>query len=240
VALPTPDQSQIEQAVRGFLLTVLPAGVEVVRGQDNRVPEPPGTDFVVFWAIRRRRIETNIDSYLDAAGTGAINNAMLSVSFMTLGTILLDAPVLGAGVAVGTTIAAFGTGSGGVGSYTVTPGMQSVGQTLLAFGTMTALQPTEVAFQLDVHGPNSADNAETISTLWRDDYAVEQFAASGFDVTPFYADDPRQAPFLNDQQQIETRWVIDALVQANQNVTVPQQFAAAVSLGLIEVDTTYP
>ena len=98
-----------------------------------------------------------------------------------------------------------------------------------------------MTFQCDVHGLNSADNAQVISTLFRDSYAVDQFAGSGFgDITPLHADDPRQVPFINDQQQWENRWVVEALVQANQVVTLPQQFAGAVTVTLLSVDATYP
>ena len=79
--------------------------------------------------------------------------------------------------------------------------------------------------QLDVHGPNSSDNAQTISTLFRDEYGTAFFSAFGYDVRPLYADDPKQIPFLNSEQQYETRYVIDAVLQANQIIAPPQQYA---------------
>lgn len=35
---PVPSQSGIQTVLRGFLLQYLPAGVEVISAQDNRVP----------------------------------------------------------------------------------------------------------------------------------------------------------------------------------------------------------
>jgi hypothetical protein len=103
-----------------------------------------------------------------------------------------------------------------------------------------AMQPARVTVQLDIHGPDSADNAQVITTLLRDEYAVNIFATFGLDVTPLYAGDPRQSPFLNGEQQIETRWTVDSVLQCNPIVTVPQDFASTLSVGLVNVDAAYP
>src|SRR6266705_5633611 len=95
-------------------------------------------------------------------------------------------------------------------------------------GTRTSLDPAKVTIQLDVHGPNSGDNQWAIITLFRSEWGVDQFAASGFDVTPLYTDEPaHQIPFTNAEQQIENRWVISCVMQANPVVIVPQDFMAA-------------
>jgi len=165
-------ESQTLAALRSFLLAVLPAGVEVVKGQVNRVAEPKGSDFVVMTSTLRERLSTNIDTYTDG--------------------------------------------------HPVNP------------GTKASLQPTKVTIQVDVHGPASADNAQIIVTLFRDEFATTAFSASGFDVTPLYASDPRQAPFLNGEQQVETRWTIDAVMHCNPVVTVPQDFFTEVSIDIGE------
>lgn len=174
----TPTQDQIQVVLRNFLLGILPSGVEVFQGQDNRVPEPQGEDFVVMTAIRRERIETNVDIYND----------------------------------------------------------------VLPSGNNTYTQNTKIIMQLDVHGPNSSDNAQIISTMFRDPYAVDAFNGSGFVIAPLYADDPRQTPFINAEEQYEYRWTVEAEIQANQVISgVPQQFAAQLGpVNLIDVDATYP
>jgi hypothetical protein len=58
--------------------------------------------------------------------------------------------------------------------------------------------------------------------------------------TPLHADDPRQVPFISAEQQFENRWIVEALVQANQTVVVPLQFASAVTLTLQDVDALFP
>lgn len=90
---------------------------------------------------------------------------------------------------------------------------------------LTVLAPTQITIQCDVHGPNSADNAQVITTLMRDEYGFASFQASGFNVAPLYADDPRRLPFINGEQQYEDRWSIDVVLQANPVASVPQDFA---------------
>jgi hypothetical protein len=226
-------------ALRTYLLSVLPAGTEVIRGQDNRVPEPQGANFVTMTPMLRDRLSTNVDTFQDCAFTGSIIGTTLTVTAMSLGTISPGATLFGTNVAANTTITALGTGSGGVGTYTVSPS-QTVSSETLACGGKSLLQPTKVTIQLDVHGPASGDNAAIITTTFRDDYAVQSFLSSGFDVQPLYADNAHQVPFLNGEQQIEERYVIDVVMQCNPIITVPQQFAAVLSIGLTNVDVTYP
>lgn len=232
-------ESQTFTALRLFLLSIMPAGMEVVKAQDNRVPEPVGPDFIAMTPLFRERLETNVDTYSDTAFTGSISGNTLTVTDVSLGAIKVGAQLLGSNLATSTAVTAFGSGTGGVGTYTVTPS-QTVASQVMAAGTQMLLQPTKVTFQLDVHGPASADNAQIISTTWRDEFAIDQFATSGFDVTPLYASDPHQVPFMNGEQQFENRWVIDLVMQCNPILTVPQQFASALNVDLIEVDAAYP
>jgi hypothetical protein len=236
-------QSQIQTALGLFLLSVLPAGVGVFEAQDNRVPEPEGTDFVIMTTIRRERLETNIDEYADVLFTGSISGTTMDVSAVSYGEIAVGNSVFGVGVTAGTTVTELGTGTGGEGTYTISPS-QTVASEQLAAGVVNVLQPTMITVQLDFHSANvgdSANMAQTVSTMFRDIYATEFFAATGYDVAPLYADDPRQMPFQNAEQQFETRWIVEAHLQANQIVEgIPQQFADEVSIGFVEVETSYP
>src|SRR5262249_2780154 len=140
------------------------------------------------------------------------------------GTIIVGATVFGTGVAASTTITGLGSGTGAIGTYFIAPSQATPNETM-STGQETFLQPVDAVFQLDVHGPNSADNAPIITTVFRDQYGVDSFAAAGFDVVPLHADDPKQVPFINAEQQYETRWIVEAHMQANQVVQVPLQFA---------------
>jgi len=219
--------------------TKMYTGVEVIAAQTNRVPEPSVPDFVTMTPIMQTRLETNVDTYEDVSFTASIAGTVMTVTAVAFGTIAVGQMVFGVGLASPTKIIAFGTGTGGIGTYTVTPS-QTVTSEKMASGGEIFLQATKVTVQLDVHGPNSAENAQTISTLFRDEYAVRAFAAKGFDVTPLFVSDPRQLPFENENAQVENRWVIDAVMQANQVIRAPQEFADQLDITLIEVDAAYP
>jgi hypothetical protein len=219
--------------------TKMYTGVECVQAQDNRVPEPSVPDFVTMTPIMQTRLETNVDTYEDVSFTAAISGSTMSVSAMAFGEIAVGQLVFGIGVTALTKVISLGTGIGGVGTYTVTPS-QTVPSRKMASGGEIFLMPTRITVQLDVHGPNSAENAQTISTLFRDDFAVQAFASSGFDVSPLYVGDPRQLPFENETQQVENRWVIDAVMQANQTIRAPRQFADELDVDLIDVNAQYP
>lgn len=233
---PSPTDSNIFTALRTFLIGILPAGVDVVRAQVNRVSQPVGTDFVVMTPLRRERIETNVDSYADVLFTASIAANVMTVSAVNFGTIQIGATLFGLALAAGTTtITGQLSGSlGGIGTYSVSA-PQSAVSGLVAAGLTNYMQATEVTIQLDVYGPNSANNVQVISTLFRDDYAVQQFKTYGFDIVPFYADDPKQLVFVDESNQFEDRWVVEACLQANITVSVAQQFASIVAVTLQEI-----
>jgi hypothetical protein len=230
----SPSQADIQAALRAFLIAILPAGVSVVEGQDNRIPEPASPNFVVMTPILRNGLSTPVDDNFDAVFTGAIAGATMTISAVQSGALAVGSTIFGAGVAANTMVTALGTGTGGIGTYTVSPA-QTVGSETLAAGTRDALLATEVTIQLDVHSDDVAtasDMAQTIATLMGDAFAVEFFTASYPGITPLYADTPRQMPFINDQNQSETRWVVGAHLQANQVV--------AATVTPVSVTVAYP
>ncbi|WP_164781654.1 hypothetical protein [Mesorhizobium sp. M7A.F.Ca.MR.148.00.0.0] len=239
---PVPSQSTIQTVLRGFLLKYLPAGVEVVSAQDNRVPEPAG-DFVTMNVIRRGRLSTSVDTYQDCAVTASIDGAVMTVTHVEFGTLLVGASVFGAPVADGTLIGPQTAGTpGGTGTYGVVPSQTVTAQTL-ASGAETIMQPTDTVIQLDVHSASdgvASDMAQTISTLMRDERATRFFTDAGLDGAPLYAEDPRQVPFLNGEQQYETRYVVDVHIQANQALGLPQQFADQAAIDVFPVEATFP
>ena len=252
---PVPSQSAAQTALRGFLLAILPAGVPVVQGQDNRVSEPSQADYVVITAMRRMRLATNGVLYADSAFVASMSGAALTVSEILIGPVVPGAALLAypgnsaigtlavgespieAGVALGSVIGAQQSGApGGVGVYGLSPA-QTLPSGKFAAGVMNVTQKTEMVWQVDVYGPNSGDNAQTISTLFRDGYATQWWARNGYATTsPLYADDPMQMPFMDDQQQVENRWKIEAHVQVDATVAVSQDFADTLVPTLIVAD----
>lgn len=92
--------------------------------------------------------------------------------------------------------------------------------------------------QLDVHGPNSTDNAQIITTLWRDDYACQEIDSAVFQ--PLYASDGRQMPFINGEQQYEDRWVVTVTLEATPIISTSAQFAATLSANISAIGSANP
>jgi len=244
-----PNEEQIFTVLTSFLKSVLP-GIKTLRGQSNRVPEPPDTNFIVMWPLNRERLDTNVDTYADCVFTASIANSVMNVTAVNLlfpGTIKVGASVWGAGLTPnGVTVASLGTGTGGIGTYNLAGSPPDTSSEVMAAGSEQLQQNMDFQIQLDVHGPLSGDNSFTIATIFRDDRGVQLFDAACAAINipvllaPLYVEDPRQLPFINDQQQYETRYVVVFHIQVNQSLQLPQQFMAEVEVTLYEIDGSYP
>jgi hypothetical protein len=78
--------------------------------------------------------------------TGSISGTTLTVSAVTSGTLKIGQTIEGSGVTDGTIITAFGTGSGGAGTYTVSAS-QTVSSTTIYALNWTVLPSTDGAFE---------------------------------------------------------------------------------------------
>lgn len=58
-------EDDVFAALRGFLLSVLPSTVEVVRAQANRVPAPGSAEYVTMTPVLRSRMGTNETTFAD-------------------------------------------------------------------------------------------------------------------------------------------------------------------------------
>ncbi|GLH29716.1 hypothetical protein WSS15_23660 [Acetobacter pasteurianus] len=107
--------------------------------------------------------------------------------------------------------------------------------------TRTVIRQEHLTVQVSVFGHGAGDMIERIVTLFRDPYACQFFQQERpqGDVTPLYADDPRQTGFINGERQYEDNWNADLHLQANYQYTIAQQFADAATIDLINVDATY-
>lgn len=237
--VPSPNEAAAQSALRSFLLTILPAGIEVVEGLDNRVPPPEGPDYVVVTAMNRGRLEFNVEYYQDSSFMASASGNVLTVTQLLIGNVIVGNNLLGVGVTANTSITGQLSGEpGGDGTYSISPA-QTLVQAKYAAGQANILTPTKIGFQVDVHGPNAADNAQTISALFHDDYAFQQFKTSGFgDVSPLYTDEPKQVPFITGEQQYELRWMVMAYVEANQVIVPPQDFMDQLAVITIGSDST--
>lgn len=240
----SPTQSNVTAALGKFLEAVLPAGTEVVLAQPNRVPEPLQQNFVVMTPINSPRLATNVDGSADVRFTGSIAGGTMQVVAVQSGIIVLGAVVTGPGVAIGTKVTATGTANGGPGTYQVS-GSQNVAQRTLSAGGKTLAKNSEFVVQLDFHSidTTSGDMAQIVSTALRDEYGVNFFAALDpplNQVVPLYADDPAQRPFSDGEQQVEWRWVLDCHLQADQTITVSQDYADSATVQTKDVSALFP
>lgn len=230
-------------ALRSFLLGSIRPSTEVVLGQVNQVPEPRNEDFIVFWPLRYERLATNETSYRDVDVVGSISGTVLAVTQVNHGVIIAGMTLLGTGLSTvlpDTIVGSQLTGSlGGTGTYTVSKS-QLVGSGVLYLGLRDDMAAIRMTVQLDIHGPESANNAFMVETLFRSEVAEDAFESRGFAVVPLYADAARQMPFVNQEQQYENRWVVEAVMQMNPVTSTPMQFADELDVTTIEVDTTYP
>lgn len=93
---------------------------------------------------------------------------------------------------------------------------------------------TAFDFQLDIYGPNAADNAQVVSTLLRDAYGCDFLKSYG--VQPLYCNDGQQMPLVNGEFQYESRWMMTATLQASPEIVAPAEFAYAVITSLEKAD----
>lgn len=105
--------------------------------------------------------------------------------------------------------------------------------------TRNDTQYTKLTVQLDIFGPNSADNVQIITTAMRSDIATDFFSAAALPITPLYVSDPRQAPFLDESAQFQMRWSLDAVMEVQPSISSTQQFADTLSVGVKEVDAFF-
>lgn len=106
-------------------------------------------------------------------------------------------------------------------------------------GVATIEQATQIDVQLDIHGPNSGDNAQIISTVLRSGFGVYLFNQAGLGVVPLYSEEPRQTPFINGEQQFEVRWIVDAVLQINPALSVSVETAIEVTPEALPVAPTF-
>lgn len=105
-------------------------------------------------------------------------------------------------------------------------------------GAMTLTRPTQWNAQVDCYGDGAQDLALAICIALRSSYGCDALKASG--AQPLYTGEPRQLPFITGEDQYLERWSVDAVLQFNPSITVPQQFADQLRVDFVEVDTKYP
>jgi hypothetical protein len=245
-------EAQGFQALGLFLQAICaPYPITVVRalgstepGSNVRIPEPIAGDFVVMSSLRSTRLETNETTFSDNICVASITGTTMTVTAVSRGALapgqlVIDYNYPSGHIAINTTIVSQLTGTpGGTGTYQVNASQSLASETLYA-GTRSDQVGTEWVAQLDVHGPNSLNNVNTIDALFRSEWGVNFFADTGFWIAPLHADTAGQMPFENAESEIEYRWVMEAHLEIVPIVTTPQQFADHVTVKTVEASAIY-
>jgi hypothetical protein len=106
-----------------------------------------------------------------------------------------------------------------------------------AAGTADIEQGTEIHVQLDFYGGDNfpasapAQWVAAVSTIFRDEYAVEALAP---EAAPLYIDDARMIPLVTGEEQYRVRYACTAHIQYNPVTTKPQQFAEELVISTVE------
>lgn len=100
-------------------------------------------------------------------------------------------------------------------------------------GTLAISRSTSLHFQLDVYGPNASDNAQVITTLFRDDFGFQFFKPRG--LAPLYCDDGQQMPLVSAEKQYIARWMMRGVLQTNLAISTPAEFADTIVITSQEV-----
>jgi hypothetical protein len=235
-------QYTVEPAQRTFGDLLFYGGIEVIRGQQNRVSQPQAQDFIVISPLRQDKLGWNVSTYQDT-----VINASITGNLLTVNTILQNQIELQAGLVLidvggplypGTILGPQASGNdGGIGIYNVYPS-QNVPNEQMYIGAAQSLIPTQLSTQLDIYGPSSADNAAIIRGLFYSGIAYDILHPLG--VAPLYTSNPHELAFTDAEQQYEYRWTMDLESQINPVITTTQQFADKLIIGAVPVDLVFP
>src|SRR5674476_248379 len=94
----SPTEDDAVKALRLFISSILPANTPVVRGQVNRVPEVSSVNFIVITPVRRERIETNVDQFVDTKATASIDGNVMTVDGKSYGLLKIGSVLFGTGI----------------------------------------------------------------------------------------------------------------------------------------------
>lgn len=100
-------------------------------------------------------------------------------------------------------------------------------------GVIATSVSTELQFQVDIYGVQSAENAQWLSTFFRDTRGTEFFEPTG--IAPLYCDDPVQMPLISGEDQWIERWMVTCRLGANIMVAAQVEYADSLITTLSEI-----
>ncbi|MDR1312000.1 MAG: hypothetical protein LBK01_09075 [Burkholderiaceae bacterium] len=101
-------------------------------------------------------------------------------------------------------------------------------------GQVLMKESVQITIQIDCFGEQSAEWAQILSTALRDEMACDALQPL---MQPLYADEPRNTPIVNESQQYEQRWIVEAHFQINPVVGLEQEFFGTVGVEVTDATT---
>lgn len=180
-----------------------------------------------------------------AAFTGSISGTALTVTAVSTGTIGLGDVVAGDSIPVAVTIASFGSGSGGTGTYTISEYLTVGSETMTASApTMvhTETQQYESTFQISVLATQNpatpsqytaSDICNLCASILQSSTAIETFEAQGVGIER--VTEVRNPYFLDDREQFEASPSFDFTLTHRQIVVSTIPIAQSIDLEMYTV-----
>ncbi|EOB5436650.1 hypothetical protein ACJQ6S_000541 [Yersinia enterocolitica] len=103
----------------------------------------------------------------------------------------------------------------------------------------SAMGYTEVRqldIQVDIYGPNAADRAVKLETVFTSDYAYQKIKDIDSRLAPLYSSDAFNSAMINGENQYQDRWTLTLTVQPHITVSFPQDYFDKAEITTQQVD----
>ncbi|CND00628.1 phage neck terminator protein [Yersinia enterocolitica] len=103
----------------------------------------------------------------------------------------------------------------------------------------SAMGYTEVRqldIQVDIYGPNAADRAVMLETVFTSDYAYQKIKDIDSRLAPLYSSDAFNSAMINGENQYQDRWTLTLTVQPHITVSFPQDYFDKAEITTQQVD----
>lgn len=102
--------------------------------------------------------------------------------------------------------------------------------------TMGYTEVSQLDIQVDIYGPNAADRAVTLETIFTSDYAYQKIKSIDNRLAPLYSSDAFNSAMINGEHQYQERWTLTITVQPHITVSFPQDYFDKAEITTLQVD----
>ncbi|EKN5965001.1 hypothetical protein AB1E84_002402 [Yersinia enterocolitica] len=94
----------------------------------------------------------------------------------------------------------------------------------------------QLDIQVDIYGPNAADRAVMLETVFTSDYAYQKIKDIDSRLAPLYSSDAFNSAMINGENQYQDRWTLTLTVQPHITVSFPQDYFDKAEITTQQVD----